>query len=231
MTNILFLGNIGSGKSAVAVRETFKNADRIKTYSNIKFKGKFPVERTVQINSSMIIKKELQEVEGKKPKEVKVFNKEYWASIGEPINVVIDEAHIVLFNSRRAMSNNNIIANDFLAMIRRVVSEKSHGGGDLILISQLSRRIDIVAREMAHQIRYFIMHYRKSCVNCGAYWSENSEMPEKINYCPNCRSIRLKRSNFCCETFHFRNIDDFDVWKMYKEQILEHIQTINNIII
>ena len=208
---IMFLGLPGSGKSSNAVKWMMTEGRNLKTYSNIVTYG---VPNNIPINSSMIIKKE---VIGQKKNGETIFkselNKEFWMNLNEPVNVIIDEAHSVLFNSRRAMTKNNIIASDWLAMIRRVLGEASFGTGELILISQLSRRLDIIAKEMTHQIRYFKCHYSKICKKCNTSWNENNEMPEKIWECPRCGSDKITKFNFQNEVLHFQGIEDFNAWK------------------
>jgi len=212
---ILFLGNIGSGKTLNAVRWLCYQQKRgFKTYSNIKTKG---IPNSLQINSEMIVK---TEIEGYKkngqPIIKKCLNTEFWKSIGEPINVIIDEAHSILFNSRSSMSKNNKIATDWLALLRRVLGESSYGQGELILISQLSRRLDVIAQEMAHEVRYFIGHYYKRCQKCNSYWHEHSDMAEKLWMCPRCGSYKIKKEGHYSEVWHFQGMGAFISWRDYK---------------
>jgi hypothetical protein len=96
------------------------------------------------------------------------FNQEFWKEKAEEqsINVIIDEAHTIL-SARRAMSKRTQCLLDFLAMIRRIVQNNVKGTyGSLTLISQLERRIDVIAKEMCSHVRYHICHYKKRCKRC-----------------------------------------------------------------
>ena len=106
----IILGNVGSGKTAFAVREMARNLSNRTYYSNVKTELKWQRD----IKPEMIIKQEI--VDHKKNKKTgemepiykNTLNDTYWKNIKEPINIVIDEAHTIL-NSRRAMSTINII--------------------------------------------------------------------------------------------------------------------------
>ena len=98
-------------------------------------------------------------------------------------------------------------------MIRRVLSSAESGYGDLILISQLSNQIDIIARQLSHNIRLHICHYRKTCKSCSATWSENSEMPEPRMECPRCSGWKLVKHSHIIEVWHFKGMDAFTAFK------------------
>lgn len=149
------------------------------------------------------------------------LNTDFWKGIieNEPngINVVIDEAHSIL-NARRSMSKVNIIITDWIALIRRVLGGAESGHGTLTLISQLSNRIDIIAREMTTQIIYTICHYSKVCKKCNTMWNENSEMPEGFEICPKCKSWQLRKFNHILEIWHFPNMQYFYMWKEFNQK-------------
>lgn len=68
-----------------------------KTYSNIKTK----LKNQVNINPSMIIKKEVVDTKKKKDGTIEPvyeykLNIDYWKGIKEPINVILDEAHSII---------------------------------------------------------------------------------------------------------------------------------------
>ena len=209
---------MGSGKTACMVREMVLNEDLKKTYSNIIMKDS--KINAVQISRDMIFTTKTF-TKGKKEEEKLVFNEDYWKQVSEDnkgINVVIDEAH-TLINSRRAMSTENMIMNDFMALLRRILGD-SNGYGELILITQLVRRIDVIARELATSIHYHVCHYRKEC-KCGySYW-ENNEKYGDTNKCPYCNR-QMKRVQFIIEKWEFDSMDSFGLWedhrlKMYKK--------------
>ena len=163
------LGNVGSGKTVCEVREFLLNKGNRLTYSNIKTKKLTNVKL---INPDMIIKKEIIDYKTKKdgssePVYKKTLNKDFWTKIKVPINVVIDEAHSIV-NARRSMSKTNEIITMWLALIRRVLGTTDSGEGELVFITQLPNRLDIIAREMATQVRYHVCHFMKGCKDCGA---------------------------------------------------------------
>ena len=209
----IYLGNVGSGKTASAVREMFINENRKKTYSNIVTK----LKNQININPSMIIKQEIVDTKKKRSGELEPvykykLNTEFWKSIKEPIDCIIDEAHSII-NSRRAMSKINVIVTDWIALIRRVLGSSDEGS--LVFISQLERRLDPIARDMATQVRYHLMHYLKTCQECFLQWQEHSEMPETLGICPRCRTNTLLKSNHTVEVWHFTSIQSYQFWKDY----------------
>lgn len=223
------LGNVGSGKTASEVREMMLNASRRTTYTNVKTK----IKHGRLLEPSMIIKKEQVDTIKKKSGEVQpVFdyklNVEYWKSIKEPINVVLDEAHSIM-NSRRAMSKTNVIITDWLALIRRVLGQSESGYGELVFITQLPNRIDVIAREMAHQVRYHVCHFQKTCKKCGTTWRENSEMPESIWICPSCGDDRLRKHSHQIEVWHFSSMKEFEMWREFGQKNFYKHYLINDI--
>jgi hypothetical protein len=179
-------------------------------YSNIKTTG---ITNNRLLDSSMICQKELV---GHKKSGEPVYNfklnVDFWKNIHEPISVILDEAHSII-NSRRSMSQVNIVVTDWVALIRRVLGEDSRGVGDLVLITQLPQRIDVICREMATQVKYHCCHYIKFCKDCSAYWGEDTDMPEIAKRCPSCNSINLKRQNFKIEIKVFPNVMAYVAWK------------------
>lgn len=209
----IILGNVGSGKTAFAVRDMALAENRRKTYSNIITR----LKHQVTISPEMIIKRDIVDYKKNRkngslePVYKSSLNIDYWKSIKEPINVVLDEAHTII-NSRRAMSKTNIIITDWLALIRRVLGAAETGYGELVFITQLSNRIDIIARDMATNVIYTICHYKKECRKCGLVWRENSEMPEEYNICPKCKNYNIKKCSHVLEVWHFPNISLFKLW-------------------
>jgi hypothetical protein len=207
---LIFLGNVGSGKTACAVREMYLHQE-VKNYSNIKTN----LKNNVLLDSEMICKKQMTGTKKTgEPVYEYALNIDFWKDINEPINVILDEAHSIL-NSRRAMSKVNIIVTDWIALIRRVLGEDSRGMGDLILITQLPQRIDVICREMATQVRYHCCHYVKRCNDCGSSWNEDTDMPEVYKFCPNCDSINMNRTNFSIEVKVFPNVTAYTMFKIY----------------
>lgn len=220
------LGNVGSGKTLMEVREIILDHSKRLTFTNIQTN----IPHAKLISHDMIIKKELTGTKRNGQKTYNLsLNLDYWKSIKEPINVVIDEAHAV-FNPRRSMSKTNIIMTDWIALIRRVLGQAESGEGRLVLITQLWNRIDVIAREMATQIRYHICHYKKRCTECNYVFYENSEYPEPRHECPRCKHNKIIKFDHHIEVWHFQNMSDFLDWKIegartyYKHYVVSGVE-------
>lgn len=212
----LSLGNVGSGKTASEVREMFLNVSKRDTYTNITTKD---MPHVHQLMPEMIIKKTQVDTKRRKSGEIEAvydftLNVDFWKGLKDPINVVLDEAHSIL-NSRRSMSKINIIITDWISLIRRVLGQTEAGAGELVLVTQLQGRIDTIARQMAHQVRYHTCHYMKSCMGCKVQWQENSEMPEGLWACPRCKSYNIMKHSHKIEVKKFASMQEFDMWKSY----------------
>lgn len=216
----IYLGNVGSGKTACAVREMFLNENHRKTYSNILV----DLPHVIPIKASMIIKKTA--VGEKKNKSTGdttpvyeySLNKEFWMEQkDEPKNIIIDEAHSII-NSRRSMSTINIIVTDWLALIRRFLGQAESGYGNLIFISQLEKRIDVIAREMCNEVHYHICHYNKVCNSCLYSWDENNETPRQKWNCPECGFQKVTKCNHRIEVLEFASIIAYSNWKVFGQE-------------
>lgn len=208
------LGNVGSGKTLMEVRNLYLNPSNRLTYSNIKTK----LKNQVNLTPDMIIKKEVlgYKKNGEPITDYKL-NVDFWKKVKKPVNIVLDEAHTIL-NSRRAMQKTNVLMTDWLALIRRVIGQADSGYGEVVFITQLPNRLDVIAREMATQVRYHVCHWHKLCKNCGLEWSEDSEMPEQLWACPSCNSFKLLKHSFVIEVWHFNKMDAFNMWKEWGEK-------------
>ena len=208
----LVLGNIGSGKTATVVRYLKQNPHKI-FLTNIDTKGR-DFKHVLKLKSDMVIRKEVIKVKKDGTEVYKLkLNIQFWKDLikkYKAVNVVIDEAHI-FFNPRRSMSKLNIIMTDFLALLRRVLGS-TEGTGELILITQLSRRLDVIAKEMATDVSYCIHHYKMKCSKCKSTWQENNEQADIKFNCPRCNSHFIKRIKSYIEIYKFKNIDLFNSW-------------------
>ncbi len=208
------------------------NLSNRKTYSNIqtKLKNQVDISPDMIINKKVVDYKKNRKSGESEPIYQMSLNIDFWKKIKEPINVVLDEAHSIL-NARRAMSKTNIIVTNWISLMRRVLGQADAGYGELTFISQLSARIDVVARDMATNIVYCICHFHKTCEECGATWKENSEMPEGYIVCPACRSNKLQKHSHKIEVWHFPNMQKFLAWYQmgqktyYKRYIVNDIET------
>jgi hypothetical protein len=212
----MMIGLMGSGKTASMVREMILNDDGKTTFSNIIINSKS--KKFVQINRDMIFtKKMVTNARGKEVPKI-VFNAEFWKTVKEKypdgINVVIDEAH-TLMNSRRAMSGDNVIMNDFMSLLRRILGD-SGGYGELVLITQLGRRLDVNARELSTSVHYHLCHYKRTCRKCKFNFWETNEIYQKPKVCPRCGDRRLDKSDFVIEKWEFDSMDSCDAWIDHK---------------
>jgi hypothetical protein len=221
----IVIGAIGSGKTASIVKEMLDNP-KLHYYTNIKT----DLPNCTLINSNMICRKEILGVT-KSGKETKKFhlNLDYWKGLKGSVNVVLDEAHSIV-NSRRSMSSATQIILEWVSLLRRILGENSKGSGDLILITQLPERIDVVCRDMSRNVASYRCHYKKSCKRCGATWQEHSDFPEDIKICPACSSDDLHKHSFMIEVKHYagmRPYEDekfFGVKSFYKHYIVTDIE-------
>ena len=140
----IFLGNVGSGKTISAVREIVEaeyNPHGLPIFSNIitKSKGKYALTKNTTITREMLIKKEVVKVTKNGEEVVKLkFNSEFWIEqkeTSEGFNIVLDEFH-TLMDSRRFMSKQSKVLNDFLSLIRKVCNNPN-SDSTLTIISQL----------------------------------------------------------------------------------------------
>lgn len=206
----LVFGKVGSGKSATVVRDIIRNENGFKTYSNINIFGD---KKVIPLKTEMIIKFEEDKKGNRLPKEVNV---DFWKNIKEPCNIVLDEVHTLL-NARRRDKLNTIM-NDWVALLRRVIGSAESGHGEMILITQLPRRIDVIERELANKIRYCICHYAKMCRDCESRWTETSETSKPLWKCPTCGKNDIKKYNHMIECFEFSDIQKFNMWDAFKEK-------------
>ena len=196
------------------VREMKLNTDDKTTFSNIILKGK--KHHTQQIDRSMIFTEKVIKVKKDGEKVTKlIFNSEYWKDTRDKfpdgINVVIDEAH-TLIDSRRSMSTENVIMNDFMSLLRRILGDSGEGYGELVLITQIGRRLDVNARELATSIHYHMCHYKRTCAKCGFNFWETNEIYQKPKVCPRCSNRKMIKSNFIIEKHEFDSMDNLDMW-------------------
>jgi hypothetical protein len=200
-----------SGKTASMVRFIALNQQDVMTYTNIIIKKS--IKNVVQINKDMIIKKEIARVDknGKKYYNLSL-NADFWKeqSKGKGVNLVLDEAHTIL-DSRRSMSKVNKIMNDFMALLRRILG--GDGSNSLTLISQLGRKLDVNARELATSVHWHKCHYLKTCQKCKTTIKEDNEREPKIRNCPKCNGFNFKKHNVYIEKWEFRNMEDLDAWR------------------
>lgn len=220
----LVLGGVGSGKTAMIVRELVYNDSHRVTFSNIQTKK---IKHNKVITDKMLIKKEITTGQRGKITTTLTFNEEFWKNAilkHKSINVILDEGH-TLFNPRRSMSKKAIIMTDFLSLIRRILGQSADGYGELIVITQLERRLDVVLKEMATRVDFCVCHYVKSCKKCHYSWNENNEYARPKWNCPNCNSRNIIKHSHVIEVWSFKNIRNYEAWrdmgmKTYYDRIL-----------
>jgi hypothetical protein len=213
----IFLGNLGSGKTAMAVREMALCKHNIYTNINTTLKN------CNLIRPENIIKRELLGYKKSKFSAAKEevykqnLNLDFWKNAKKPCHVYLDEAHSII-NSRRSMSKLNVLCSEWMAMLRRVLNESDSKTGDLVLISQLIMKLDENARDMCTQISYHICHWVKRCERCHTQWQENSQLPEQAHLCINCGSDVLVKNSHAIEIMKFENFDAFQGWNINREK-------------
>jgi len=209
----LYLGNLGSGKTLSCVRDLKINDMGIVTYSNIQTHG---IVNNITLKTENILAKEIVKIK-KDGTEIYKYklNVDFWKAAVKKhkvLNVILDEAHR-LYNARKSTTSLNLAISDFLSLLRRVVGEDSGMKGTLILITQLDRRIDVIAREMATQVKYHLCYVTKKCPECDYYFYEHNEVAIQTYRCPNCNHRGLKDIDFTVYVWTFANMVDFDLWK------------------
>lgn len=177
----VFLGNLGSGKSACAVKEIIDSESNRKTYTNLNTNN---VKNAVFIKPSDII----QIIPNPKDKKKELFqlNIKYWKKQKKPLNVLWDEIHLTA-NSRKSTSKVNMVLSQFMAMARRITGFDKRGYGHFTFIAQKERTIDVNIRELCNEIIYHISYWRITCNDCGkfVYWTSEKQQLEQ---CLNCGS-------------------------------------------
>jgi hypothetical protein len=96
----------------------------------------------------------------------------------------------------------------------------TYGTGSLILITQLWRRLDIIAREMCTMVIHHRCWYVKNCTSkkCKFRWIENSDMSEPVWHCVRCGNTKLKISGHRIERRYFHNMLHFQEWNDFKSK-------------
>lgn len=201
----IFLGMLGSGKTASAVRELVNDKSGRITYSNLAVRN---IKNVYHIKPQDIISK----TEDEKGKITFDLNKEFWLKQKKPLNILWDEIHLTA-NSRKSMSNINMVFSKFMAMARRLVGFDKRGYGHLIFIAQAERTIDVNIKELASEIRYHKSYWIVKCEECSVSIIANSEM-EQIETCLNCGSWKIERKGLNVEVRHFRTWGDYMNFKL-----------------
>jgi len=214
MSIIISTGNVGSGKTLSVVYDFYKLKNKRDIYTNIQTKGLINVKL---ITKEMFIKKELIKTIIKRDHtQENIYkysvNKDFWLNRKEGIiDIVIDEAHTI-FSSRKSSSRNNIIFTEFLSLSRKILSSKDSSEGNLYLISQTMRKLDVNSRDLA-RIRFHRCYYLKSCLKCNLSWEETSDLYEPLSFYPRCEFHKLKKSNHIIEIWKFIDEENFYKWK------------------
>lgn len=207
-----------SGKTASMVREMMTDKSGRMFYSNIITKG---LKNNTLISPEMIYVKTQRFLPNGKPVLSKGYpvydyrvNQEFWEQTTkkyQSINIIIDEAHSIL-NSRRSMGRKQQVVLDWLALLRRVIGTTKSGYGRLYLITQIERRLDIVAKEQMSQARFHLCHCKKSCPRCHITFAETNEIPNPKYTCPRCNTELVEHSHIV-EVWEFQDYECFVQWK------------------
>lgn len=207
-------GLLGSGKTLHEVREMYQDKTKVHFFSNILTKG---VPKNTTLKREMIYKKErigeVKKRDGKiEPIYKYVLNLEFWKKVKKPVSIIIDEAHEIL-NAREFMSKKNNLVSSWVSLLRRIVQDKETGyTGELVLITQNPYRIDKNIRDLTTQIRHHTMNWLSVCVDCDSGWVENSDMAEKLKYCPVCCSADIFKKDYVLRIKFFNTLGNYDLW-------------------
>jgi hypothetical protein len=222
----IFIGKGGSGKTLSAAKEIYFNPD-IHYISNIKTHD-MP-NNTLLKGSDLILRKLVKVKKSGEPVYSVQFNEDYWVKMkerGDMINIFVDEVQNC-YDARRSMSHESKIMNDFIALMRKIVSNNDNMHGCFTMITQLDMRLDIIGIEMANEIRYHICDFDKVCLACGYSWHENNEQPGQLWRCPACNDIHIKKINHRINIFYFDSLASFMQWRKggresyYMQEIME----------
>jgi len=141
---LAIIGGVGSGKSVSGVK--FMMDRKHPLFTNFKIRNKEHIKR---LKYAMLFKEIVTEVTAR-GKEIKKFvlNWDFWKEQIKNSNgfdIVIDEIHNI-FNARRSMSKENILLQQWVAQIRKILAgdEKCH----FVCISQKLERIDVSLRDL-----------------------------------------------------------------------------------
>lgn len=225
MSILLRVGNPGSGKTAYTVMEMVENNLNQNYYTDIESTKPKLTPHIKILTKNMLVKSELKKTIKHHGGEVEnvynySLNEDFWKERREERkSVVIDECHKYL-DARQSFSQTNRLFNDFLALTRRIVDTNQHKG-DMIFITQLGKRADVVLREMANEVQYFIGHCVATCKRCGCSIYEDTEMPDFIRMkhgCRNCGHWDIKYDypmGRSIEIIYFKSTQDYATWVMF----------------
>lgn len=144
----IITGNVGSGKSLTAVARIIRSDKQI--FSNMKIS----IKNNKRLKFEHIVKTDIIEDARGKAKEVKVVNWDFWKSTLKQhpsFSIYLDEMHNI-FSSRLSNTRNNVTMSRWLAQIRKITG--SNENTDLVAITQEITRVDVVIRELCHEVIY-----------------------------------------------------------------------------
>ena len=201
----VFLGNLGSGKTACAVKEIMDDESGRLTYTNTRL---IRVPNTVFIRPCDVI----QVVKDKDNEKKRLYqlNVEYWKKQKKPLNVLWDEIHLTA-SARRSMSKANLVLSQFLAMARRITGFDKRGYGCFTFVAQKERTIDVNIRELCNEIIYHISYWKLTCEDCGRYTYPNSEQ-QQILRCLACGSWNVQKSDLYILRMFFNKWENYYRW-------------------
>lgn len=144
----IITGNVGSGKSLTACARIIRTEQKI--FSNMKITS----GNNTRLKFEHIIQTGITEDSRGKQKEVKLVNWDFWKSTLKKhtsFSIYLDEMHNI-FSSRLSNTKNNVTLSRWLAQIRKITG--SNENTDLVAITQEITRVDVVIRELCHEIIY-----------------------------------------------------------------------------
>lgn len=224
---ILSLGKMGSGKTLTEVSRILKYRGNRQIYTNIHLTK--PNEQIRKLTSDMLVKKKLVSEKKKRDGTIEqkykyVYNVKYWEDIKEPTKLIIDEGALFL-NARDSMNAFNKAFTKWLYLIRRVLKQSEEEQGNMVLIAQVGRTVDVIARELANLIRYHRKFFWKVCQDCKTkIFTHNDHFEGAYQYCRVCGSENIRQNLVFIRIYHFNDTYRFENW-LYNESVKPNLIT------
>jgi len=173
---IIIAGGVGSGKTLTAVKHCYAESKTNKIYTNFKLTKIKNYHRLKWEDILTTEKTKVGQLKNGTPKhkETKKVNWEFWSK-NKNADIFLDEVHNIV-NSRKAMSNKNILFSEWISQIRKiwgqsgdvaiydqlqklpnnvfnkVIDKALSRSNNIYLITQKIRKIDVNFKELCHAV-------------------------------------------------------------------------------
>ncbi len=221
----LYVGGLGSSKTANAVRGIMNDKSGLKTYTNIILKVKN--NKCIFKHPKTIIKTEIVQDEKGKDKIKYSFNSDEWLKLPKPMNIIWDEAHFIA-DSRNSQLSQNKVTTEFVSMARRVIGFDKYGSGDFIFIVQDAGTLDIRIRDLTTTVILHELYFWNTCQTCKYRFFWNSKKPN-VKFCTKCGLRTLVKSGFISKRYFFTSIELYHKFKYGREKTYYYRDRIKHI--